>query len=217
MARVSGSGGVSVFEIDVTEVTTSSYRACVTAGSCAPAAIEDDEEFISTEDRIVTRKGCTWRRQDSAALPINCITLRDARAYCAWAKKRLPTGAEWDLAATGPTPHRFPWGDEVPRTGDICWARMIGDPVGPCRAGSHPLDTSPFGVKDMAGSLSEWVEDGVYDDEYSAQRKVPLRVIRGGNWIDWHASSIAIARRAGGYPPGHSWYMGFRCARSVER
>jgi formylglycine-generating enzyme required for sulfatase activity len=216
MVRVPTEQPRIAFEIDVTEVTAAAYNRCVAAKGCAPPAIEDDTEYISDEDRLKTREGCTGNKPDRAGDPINCITLADARAYCGWIGKRLPTGAEWDRAATGPTPRRFPWGDDVPTSEDICWANMIGGHVGPCAAGSHPLDTSPYGVKDMAGSLSEWVEDGIYTDEYSAKRKVQLRHFRGGNWIDHRPSSIEIAADHGGYPPGHSWYMGFRCAKSAD-
>jgi formylglycine-generating enzyme required for sulfatase activity len=139
--------------------------------------------------------------------PVFGITWEQARAYCEWARLRLPTEAEWEYAARGPLPdHVYPWGPEDLRPGD---ANVLGDrdgAPGPSPVGTFPRDTSPFGCRDMCGNVAEWVWDyyGPYDDspardprgpELSTQHWPglegwrplppgvgPLRVIRGGAW-----------------------------------
>lgn len=219
MAWIPASDGF--FWMDVTEVTASAYNACVAAKKCAPAAIEDDEEWISHEARMRTRGGCTGANAARGAHPINCITLTDARAYCAWIEKRLPTAEEWERAASGPTPRRFPWGEFVPGPSDVCWTpgknRNYED--GPCLAGSHPVDTSPYGVEDLGGSLAEYVEADFFVPKSTRRREVPIPGMRGGTWLenpyDSSVGNLEITRfRGEGVSPNeHSWFIGFRCAK----
>ncbi len=103
---------------------------------------------------------------DQADHPVKGLTWNIAAAYCQWAQKRLPTEAEWEVAARGPEGRLFPWGDDqnavkLPQSGTY-------------PAGSKPTNQSAFGVFDMAGNVWEWVGDPY----------VPVtegnRVLRGG-------------------------------------
>ncbi len=87
--------------------------------------------------------------------PVAGVTRDDAAAYCEWAGKRLPTEAEWEVAARGPAPDPplFPWGNDPLDGGKV--NDLPFDSTYP--VGSYSFNQSPFGIYDMAGNVWEWV------------------------------------------------------------
>ena len=103
-----------------------------------------------------------------ADFPVEGVTWDQAAAFCQWAGKRLPSEAEWEVAARGPKGSLYPWGDDeraVTLPDDKTYA-----------AGQIPANRSAFGVFDMAGNVWEWVGD--------AYAPVPAghKVLRGGSY-----------------------------------
>lgn len=209
------------FSIDRTEVTTEAYGACVHAGACTANVLRKDGpngEITTTSTSCNPIDDGNFARQ-----PVNCINYDQAVAYCKWAGKRLPTEAEWELAARGTDARVYPWGNTLPTS---CRQAVVGGLEGPCgsRKGTYEVATtvdgvSPSGAFDMAGNVWEWVGDAF--DAYPRERVVdpflPPRpstkgILRGGSW-DY--SSLA-AKSFTRLPIARSWAqpsIGFRCAK----
>lgn len=195
------------FWMDRTEVTVLSYAACVEAGRC--------ERVLNLGD------SCNWRMRDRDSHPMNCVSWNEARRYCSWIGKRLPTEAEWEYAARGRDGREYPWGNEAPNDTLLRWSGGCGrtlcvDRTSP--VGSHPSGRSAFGLDDMSGNVYEWVND--WDGAYPGGRVTnPLgvrgteeRVYRGGSWGDVANQSVRAASRGASSPGSSSAGSGFRCA-----
>jgi len=170
--------------IDTTEVTVGDFAAFEAAGGY------DDRSLWS-------EAGWAWRERNAAAElpdpcleqagdePQVCVTWYEAEAYAAWRRGRLPTEAEWELAARGPESRVYPWGDEF----DPTLANLDGG-TAPKAVGSYLDGASWVGALDMAGNAMEWVSDwysttyygeGVRDDP-TGPADGSIKVEKGGWW-----------------------------------
>lgn len=130
-------------------------------------------------------------------LPVLHVNWYEAEAFCRWAGRRLPTEAEWEVAAAavpadggglGAVRRRYPWGDVPPRPGQANLDWITG---GCLPVHALPESDSAFGVRQMAGNVWEWTADdfqpypgfapGPYRD-YSAPWFGDHKVLRGGCW-----------------------------------
>jgi formylglycine-generating enzyme required for sulfatase activity len=204
---------VAPFWIDRTEVTVENIRACMDRGDCTV--------------RLGTGPSCTIGRGDPK-VPVNCVPWAAADAYCRAVGKRLPTEAEWELAAGGGSKARYPWGSTPPACGFA--VTLVGNkqgvscsPHGPLAVGTHPRGASYFGVEDMGGNVEEWVADW-YADRYEVQAShvtaaAPTgpafgvaHVLRGGGWMSRPRDTRVTARSWGSLNESGP-NVGFRCAK----
>jgi formylglycine-generating enzyme required for sulfatase activity len=150
--------------------------------------------------------------------PVVDVSWSDARAYCQWAGKRLPTEAEWERACRGLVEGaKYPWGDDAP-TSDLARFDSLD---GPCEV--RRFKANYFGVYDMAGNVWEWSSDWYEKDYYqSAPQRNPAgpekglyRVLRGGSWAD-EPKFLTCANRSWARLAERSPNIGFRCAKSLR-
>jgi sulfatase modifying factor 1 len=192
---------VATFDLDTSEVTTAAYAACVAAGACSSSH--------------VGRQFCNEGVQGRERHPINCIDLRQAAAYCAFANKRLPTEREWEYSARGGSENRrFSWGDAEPTEAIACYHH----PFGSCEVGS--FSPGAFGLRDMTGNVWEWTQSE-YRKYPSSPAADPIRdghhyVYRGGSWSRRFPKWLRNALRNRYHPEEWSASIGVRCARNVE-
>jgi serine/threonine-protein kinase len=199
---------LATFFLDQTEVTNEQFAAFVEATGRPPPA----NSFNPTELNV-------WRDgrypPDRAHHPVVNVGWEDARAFCAWAGKRLPTEAEWEWAAKGPESWLWPWGAALDQTRLNTKERGLGATA---PAGSDPSNASWVGALDLGGNVWEWTSSlGLpYPYDQADGRENPqrpgARVIRGGSWID-PASSAHTSGRNQFDPALANVNVGFRCAK----
>ncbi|MBI3200860.1 MAG: SUMF1/EgtB/PvdO family nonheme iron enzyme [Myxococcales bacterium] len=221
------------FCLDATEVTVGAYADC---RSCDPLLGSVQGEGLTPNGVTFWSQFCN--RADQRDQPVNCVDWEHASAYCEARGLRLPTEAEWELAARGPAASTYPWGEAPPtgervnacgaecsrmlterlaKSGRAPWPRMYADDdSAPATAavGSRPTGATPAGILDLSGNVWEWTSSHYcrYDSPECGDSR---RVIRGGGWDTVESQDVRAARRLPSAPTARSWSVGFRCAKSL--
>jgi formylglycine-generating enzyme required for sulfatase activity len=212
---------LSSYLIDKYEVSNQKFAKFMKATGHAAPAYWDDPRLNGDSQPVV---GVNWY---------------DAKAYCEWEGKRLPTEAEWENAARGPEGLLYPWGNSFD-------ADKVNN--GKRRSSTMPIDSlkqavSPYGLHHMAGNVFEWVSDwydpnyyskgpfqpnpsgppkgvwlggtGTYVDRLTVGEK---KVVRGGSWIAGD-HTVTTTHRFWNHPLNNSYGvgLGFRCALTASQ
>jgi formylglycine-generating enzyme required for sulfatase activity len=194
---------VSSFLLDTTEVTLAEYARCIGARVCQPSPLTLPE--VPSTHPVV---GVSWF---------------EARRYCEWVGKRLPTEAEFEHAARHPHGALYPWnGPADPKKANARGAQDGYEFTAP--VGSFAAGATGTGVFDLAGNAAEWTADW-YDATYyqkspennptGPEATTGERVVRGGAWSDADYGLRATSRR-GLDPNVANSSIGFRCAADTD-
>ena len=198
---------VDSFWMDRYPVTNAEFKKFMDASHYRP---KDDLNFLRDWQNGTYPVG-------SDRKPVTWVSLEDARAYAAWAGKRLPHEWEWQYAAQSNDGRLYPWGN----TWD---ATAVPSPDkgrtlrGPDPVDAHPKAASPFGVEDLVGNVWQWTDE--FADEHTRGG-----ILRGGSYyqpqgsiwyfppayrLDQHGKLLLMAPskdRAG--------TLGFRCVKNA--
>lgn len=171
---------------------------------------------------------------DGDHLPVQNVRWEEARAYCRSIGADLPTEAEWEYSARGPSGRKYPWGKAEPQAGRATFGRRYDD--GPETVTANPKGRGPFGTMNLAGNVWEWVTDCFDRDRYAkrkalSERATPAipvenpvddrrgcdkRVVRGGSF--WEGPRVLrSSNRRGDESSARGRLIGFRCVRGSGR
>lgn len=208
-----------------------------------PAALHDVGQWW------VWKKGANWRQPQGPGssikgkddYPVVHVSWDDASAYAKWVGKRLPTEAEWEIAARGGLKAQpFPWGTQLPEEGaakantwqgqfpnkNSAWDKF--ERIAPVKT----FTSNAYGLYDMAGNVWEWCSDWYRPDYYKVivaassknpqgpsngfdpeEPTIPKRVVRGGSFLchDSYCSGYRVSARMKTSPDTSLEHTGFRC------
>jgi iron(II)-dependent oxidoreductase len=198
---------INSFYIDQYPVTNAQFKVFMDATHYRPA---DGHNFLKYWSNG------TYRESD-ANKPVTWVSIEDARAYAAWAGKRLPHEWEWHYAAQGNDKRLYPWGNSMDAS--------LKPPVDSSRTMRAPTDVnafikgeSPFGVRDLVGNVWQWTDE--YDDDHTR-----AAIVRGGSYFHattsmWYFPQAWELNKHGKYllmSPGRdrSANIGFRCVADL--
>ncbi|MFH0982966.1 MAG: formylglycine-generating enzyme family protein [Planctomycetota bacterium] len=153
--------------------------------------------------------------------PVVGISGYEAEAFARWHGRRLPTEAEWQMAASWHLKseanilRRFPWGDAMDQTRCNVWASRVGTTV---PVDAYPEGAAPNGVRQLIGNVWEWTASEFEIRDVQGRpvlAEMPMRSIRGGAFDTYFESQATSLFRTGQIAMGRTHNTGFRCTMDL--
>ncbi|MFH1982932.1 MAG: SUMF1/EgtB/PvdO family nonheme iron enzyme [Pseudomonadota bacterium] len=208
------------FYIDKYLVTNAQFQKFITATGYKTNAEKDGGGLVRIGRRFKKVDVATWKMPDGITAqegkgntPVSQVSQNDARSYCEWAKKTLPTEAQWEKSARGPDGNEYPWGSNEP---DDTLANFDNYHPGPTPVDMFDKGQSAYGMFDAAGNVYQWMKDWYAEGQRAVKNpsgpaKGDEKVVKGGSFVEGMESLRSANRDR--YPPNRSMYLfGFRCA-----
>ena len=222
------------FRIDRTPVTNGDWLEFINAGGYRDTRLWTDagRKWLSESEAFAPaywqRDGDAWvvQTMDRTASvdprrPVCHVSYHEAEAFANWVGKRLPTEAEWEIAASfngGSAALTYPWGDEPPTFAHANVDQLSFDTA---VVDAYPGNVSRSGCYGMIGDVWEWTssdfrgypgfESFPYREYSEAFFGNEYKVLRGGSWAT-RPGAIRNTFRNWDYPIRRQIFSGFRCA-----
>jgi gamma-glutamyl hercynylcysteine S-oxide synthase len=220
---------VKPFLLDVHCVTNARFQHFVDAGGYDELEYWPEEiwpHLIELKDLTGQPGPRFWRHGRHNALlsdhPVVGISWYEAQAFALWIGQRLPTEAEWQMAAswhiksTTDVLRRFPWGDAMDIARCNIWSSRVRRTA---PVDQYPNGAAPNHVLQLVGNVWEWM-----DNEYAISDEngrpivgeMPMHAVRGGAFDTYFESQATSDFRTGQIALGRSYNTGFRCAMDLS-
>ncbi len=216
---------VEPYYLAVYPVTNADFQFFVDDGAYENLDLWPEEiwpHLIEFDDLTGTPAPRFWRdgRHDArrAKHPVTGVSWYEAIAYAGWAGLRLPTEAEWQMAASwrirssADLFRRFPWGDAMDSTRCNLWNSGVGTTAA---TDEYLAGAAPNGVSQLIGNVWEWVStefDVLADDQSPVVGEMPMMGVRGGAFDTYFEAQATSVFRTGQITLGRAHNVGLRCA-----
>lgn len=186
------------FQMDKAEVTNKDYNKCVKAGKCEKQHYDDKKCDVVDKEKgwnlnIVLKE---FKEDDK---PVVCVDFNQAKAYCEWIQKRLPTEEEWEYAAKGGKDFKYSGSNNL---NTVSWYYKNSNGKTHKIAGKK---ANGYGLFDMTGNVWEWTAS--WWDKEEKQR-----VLKGGCFNNVYYE-LFLDFRHGNSPSYIVYDSGFRCVK----
>ncbi|MFZ4475403.1 MAG: formylglycine-generating enzyme family protein [Saprospiraceae bacterium] len=213
------------FLLDSTTVTNRQFQEFVKATDFITTAEKKGEANGYRKGSLELIAGLNWKTYatpERMEHPVVLVSWEDASKYAEWAKKRLPTEAEFEKASRGGLFGKlYPWGDEPPTDQYCNFAKETTDY--PVTVAVKSFPPNAYGLYEICGNVWNWCQDWFLEDFYS---KSPLenpkgpeigftKVRRGASFNVIQPFRLRCSNRGAYYPNSFAINIGFRCAMDI--
>lgn len=203
---------IDSYWIDEYPVTNGQFQKFVETSGYNTDAQREGWGLIRIGRRLKKVEGANWKMPDGLNSiqgkdddPVTQISYNDVMAYCRWAKKNLPTEAQWEKAARGPHSRKYPWGNE--KRSDLVASEF---------APMEPFSTvrSFYGIRYITSGIKEWCRDWYGTGHRKAKNPTgelsgKEKVVKG--FFLTEPEGVRGSKRGRYAPSRSSWDITFRC------